>query len=93
MSTALPPELEAFVGNELAAGRYPSKEALVCDAVRVLQDLQIRRAELQRHVQQGIDQLDRGEGTSLEDEQALQTYFDDIVSRGQQRLAVQHARQ
>ena len=89
MSATLPPDLEAFVGSELAAGKYPSKEALFCDAVRVLHDLEMRRAKLRSHVQQGTDQLDRGEAILLENDEALHAYFDDVIMCGQQRLAAQ----
>jgi Arc/MetJ-type ribon-helix-helix transcriptional regulator len=40
---ALPPELASFVEHALASGAYPSAEALVADAVRVLRDQQAER--------------------------------------------------
>jgi Arc/MetJ-type ribon-helix-helix transcriptional regulator len=41
--TALPAELASFVEHALASGTYPSAEALVADAVRVLRDHEAER--------------------------------------------------
>jgi Arc/MetJ-type ribon-helix-helix transcriptional regulator len=40
----LPPELASFVEHALASGTYPSADALVADAVRVLRDQEAGRA-------------------------------------------------
>jgi Arc/MetJ-type ribon-helix-helix transcriptional regulator len=39
----LPPELASFVEHALASGAYPSEDALVADAVRVLRDQEAGR--------------------------------------------------
>ena len=39
----LPPELASFVEHALASGTYPSADALVADAVRVLRDQEAGR--------------------------------------------------
>lgn len=44
------------------------------------------REELRREIQIGIDQLDRGKGIVLNDEKALEEFFEDIKKRGRQRL-------
>jgi Arc/MetJ-type ribon-helix-helix transcriptional regulator len=41
--TALPADLASFVGHALASGTYPSMDALVADAVRVLRDQEAGR--------------------------------------------------
>jgi putative addiction module CopG family antidote len=83
--SALPPEYEQFVQNETTSGRYGSAEEVVCVALRELQRRQ-RLAELQQEVDAGMKQLDRGEGIKIENEAALQEFFTDIATRGEQRL-------
>jgi len=64
---------------------YTTEEELVYFAVRARQVLELRHAALREHVQEGIDELDRGEGIEIENEGALRSFFDEIQSRGQQR--------
>lgn len=85
MISAFPPTLEAFVSNEIALGEYTSKDELVCEAVRVLHALENRRLALRRHIQEGVDQLDCGEGIALDGVDALNSFFDDIQRRGWER--------
>jgi antitoxin ParD1/3/4 len=83
--SALPPEYEQFVRNEIASGRYGSAEEVLCVALSELQRRQCL-AELQQEVDAGKNQLDRGEGIKIENEAALQEFFTDIATRGEQRL-------
>jgi len=82
--STIPPELRQFVDQELAIGQYHSAEEVICAGLRLLRER--RLYELRRDIQAGLEQLDRGEGIDLEDEQALRAFFDDIKARGRQRL-------
>ena len=84
MSGPLPPELQHFVERELASGRYRSPDEVICEGLRLLRER--RRYELRREIDAGLQQLERGEGIELEDEQALAAFFEDIKQRGRQRL-------
>ena len=85
MSYCFPPELQQIVRQELASGNYSSEDELLLEAVRLLhhreEDLRNFKAQLQGR----LDRLDRGEVVELESETALQAFFDDIQTRGQQR--------
>lgn len=78
MSVTLPTEFEQFVHQEVTSGRYRSEQDVVADALRLLQERDRRRKELRAEVQEGLNQLDRGEGTPLD--------VDQILIRGRQRL-------
>ena len=78
MSIDLPRELEAIVQRELATGQYDSKEQVYARALRMLQHW--RKFQLRRDVQIGLEQLDRGEGIRIEDDEGLRNFFDELMS-------------
>jgi antitoxin ParD1/3/4 len=84
MTTAIPPELEQFVQQQLASGEYRSAEEVVGAGLRVLQEVKRRQEDFRKEVQIGVDQLDRGEGILL-DRAGLRQFFDEIQQRGQSR--------
>lgn len=82
----IPPELQQFVDRELASGHYQSAEEVLCAGLRLLQERRLH--DLRCDVQAGLNQLDRGEGIELEDEDepSLHAFFEDIKTRGRQRM-------
>ncbi len=84
MSTSIPPEIEQYVEHAVSSGRYESAEQVVRAAFRLLQERDRRFETLRADVKAGFDQLDRGEGTELDDE-SLREFFDGIQARGRQR--------
>jgi antitoxin ParD1/3/4 len=84
MSDAIPTELEQFVQQQVATGEYHSPREVVAAGLQVLREVKRRQAEFRRQVQEGIDQLDRGEGVELAGDE-LRAFFDDIQARGRQR--------
>lgn len=57
---------EQFVQEEVASGRYDSAQEVVREGLRLLHEQEIldqqRRERLNEQIQEGLDQLDRGEG-------------------------------
>ena len=90
---SLPPDLEQFVLDQLATGKYQSSSEVLCDAVRLLREREVRLDALRSEVDRGIMQLDTNEFVELDSEAALQAFFDDIEARGQQRLSQKRAEQ
>lgn len=88
---SLPPDLEQFVLDQLASGKYQSRSDLVCDAVCLMRDRERRREELRTEIDRGTAQLERGDFVELDSDAALQDFFDDIEARGQQRLSAKRA--
>jgi antitoxin ParD1/3/4 len=66
MNVSLTPELERWVQDRVATGRYGSASEVVREALRLMQDQQDSRAqwlaETRAKLQVGVDQLNRGEG-------------------------------
>ena len=84
MLGAIPSDLEQFVQQQVATGQYHSQDEVVIAGLQILREVKCRQATLREQVQVGIDQLDRGEGIEL-DQNELRAFFDDIQARGRQR--------
>jgi putative addiction module CopG family antidote len=78
MSETLPADLQQFVREELATGRYPSERDLVVDAVRLLREARVQEEDLRAKIQARIASLERGEAIELDDDEALGRFFDEI---------------
>lgn len=67
VNVSLTPELERFIGGLVESGRYRSASEVVRAAVRLLQEREeereIKLEALSKAVGEGLDELDRGEGT------------------------------
>jgi antitoxin ParD1/3/4 len=82
----LPADLEQFVQQELARGKYQSRDEIIVEALTLFQEYERRRQQLQADIQLGLDQLDRGEYTEY-DEQGLDELFERIKTEGRKKLA------
>ena len=71
------PELSQLVNEELAAGGYASEEDVLLAGVKALRQLRAHE-RLRAEVQEGIAELDRGEGIVLDGDEALGRFFDEI---------------
>lgn len=63
MSVQLTTELQGRIRSIFVGGRYPDENAVLCEALDLLQ----RRDELRRDVDAGIMQLEQGEGIDGEE--------------------------
>jgi antitoxin ParD1/3/4 len=88
MSILIPPELEAFVAQEVASGKYRSRKEVISEGLRLLREHQRKLDQLRADIQVGLDQLERGEGVVLQDQQAGRDFVDDIAWRGGERLTI-----
>ena len=93
MTVEIPSDLQQFVHNAIDAGSYKDEAEVVGQALRMLQQRQRRIEELRREIQPALDQLDRGEGIEIKDEEELRLFFEDIKKRGRERLEAKQVRQ
>jgi Arc/MetJ-type ribon-helix-helix transcriptional regulator len=90
MSTlTYPPDIQRFVSEELASGKYPSEQALIVEAVRLLRDDQVRSQQFRGELRAEIGRIERGEGTVLEGDEALATFFDELRAEARAELAAE----
>jgi antitoxin ParD1/3/4 len=88
MEVHLTPEQQAFIEESVRQGRFASSDDAVRQAVTLLKSRELELAETRAFVRQGIEDLDAGRYEEYTDE-ALHEMFDDIKSRGLQRLAAE----
>ena len=86
MNISLTPELEQFVRTQVETGMYQSSSEVVRDGLRLLRQREqlreIRLEELRKQIAVGLEQLERGEYSVL-DEHTLES----IKAEGRRRLA------
>ena len=93
MSIALPPDLEQFIQSEVASGQFPSAEAAVTAAVRLLRRKRRQLEDLRAELAAADAEIDRGDCVVLNDEADLRAFFDEIVADGQRELLAEQQSQ
>jgi antitoxin ParD1/3/4 len=76
MSLSLPPDLQRFVQGQISSGGYSDEGELMTAAVVALREKKL--AELKAKVQLGIEQVERGEGIQLDDDDAIDAFIDSL---------------
>ena len=87
MIATFPPDLQQFVQEEVASGHYRSEDELVLEAVRYYRESRARLEQLREDLKLRLQQLDEGQGIELEDDAALQAFFDQIGDEVEDELA------
>jgi Arc/MetJ-type ribon-helix-helix transcriptional regulator len=70
----LPPDVQQFLQDEVA------NDELVAEAVRLLRDGNRQFHAFREQLQARVAGLQRGEGIELEDDEALERFFDQVES-------------
>lgn len=91
MSSELASDLKDYVRQAVASGAYRSEEELLSEALRLHRERHRRLEALQADIDIGAAQLNRGESIEIPDEAAHRALFEDIRTRGLQRLAERRA--
>jgi putative addiction module CopG family antidote len=86
MTVEIPSDLQQIVRDAIETGAYKNDSEVVYAALRLLKERHRRIEELRREIQPALDQLDRGEGIKIEDEEGLRAFFEDVKKRGRERL-------
>lgn len=89
MSITLTPDLEQFVQKEVATGRYSSPDEAVCAAVRLMRDRKLE--DLRAAIDLADAQVAAGKCTTLNDEEELRRFMEEIKAEGRRRLQSEQA--
>jgi antitoxin ParD1/3/4 len=60
MNFTLPPDLEQYIRDQLAAGKFPSAREVISEALRRMRAYDQKIADLRREIAIGIEQADQG---------------------------------
>ena len=93
MTVEIPSEFQQFVHQAIDSGSYQSEEAVVGEALRLLQRRQQRIEELRREIQPALDGLDRNEGVIELDDSELDAFFAEIEALSEAQLAAERKSQ
>lgn len=70
MNVSLTPKLKKLVARKVESGLYQSASEVIREGLRLLEDQdrlrELQLGEVRRKIQEGLDQLDRGEGIPME---------------------------
>ena len=83
MHISLTTELEARVEAKVESGLYNNASEVIREALRFMEThedwvKELKLTQLREQLKVGSDQLDRGDSTTIESKQALDTLFEDI---------------
>ena len=87
MSIAFPDDMEQFVQNAVASGKFRSREELVSAALTMFRNREEKLDRLREDIQIGIDQLERGEFTEISSSEEDSAFRESIKSRGRERMS------
>jgi antitoxin ParD1/3/4 len=79
MSVSVPIEYVPFVNELVASGSYPSQDAVMRDALQLLQAKRLEFEELKAEIAIGIEQANRGEVVPFD--------ADKIIANARKRFA------
>ena len=97
MEITIPTELQQYAEQQVAAGEYPSVDAMVSSLLREKQEQReideetgLPIAELKRMIAHSHAQIERGEYTEVSRE-GLKDFFESIKIEGRRRLEAEQA--
>lgn len=90
MVAAISQELEEFVQSEVANGHFATREEVIAAALTQMRDKQMA---FEQRVHEALAEADAtpGEDIVLHNEEEIRAFFEDIKTRGRERLANQRA--
>lgn len=90
MNVSLTPGLEKYIQKQVASQRYQTASEVVREAIRMMQESEAydkaRLEALRQDVQVGLDEIERGEYTTIRNEEDQRTLFERITRAGRARL-------
>jgi len=86
MKIALTQDLEEFVNEIVKSGDYASPEAVIRAALLLLKAREERIEDLREEIQKGIDDIEQGRFITLDSDEEVDAFFEEIISRRTHKL-------
>jgi antitoxin ParD1/3/4 len=85
MSLGYPDDLEQFVQNAIASGKFRSRDELISAVLTMFRHREEKLDRLREDIQIGIEQLERGEFTAITSPEEQIGFREKIKARGRER--------
>ena len=89
INVSLPSDIEQFVRQAVAEGKYPSEQEMVADAIRLLRHSKVRHQRLRAEIDEALAGVDRGEGIEIDSDEALAAFFDELEAEAHRAVAAE----
>lgn len=76
------PEMQQYIDQALAEGRYSTPQAVLSDAVRLLQERDRRLREMRESVEEGYRSLKEHEPIVIRNKVELRSFFNELRREG-----------
>ena len=90
MNVSLTQELETLITDKVKTGRYHSASEVVREALRLLEEQdqlkELRRQELRKEIQKGVDDMKTGRYTSVSNREESEQLINEIIEEGKKEL-------
>jgi len=80
MQITLTNEQAEFVNEQVKSGAYPCPEAVIRAALLLLKAREERLDVLRKEIQRGIDDIEQGRFISIDSDEELDQFFEEIIS-------------
>jgi putative addiction module CopG family antidote len=84
-NVSFPQDIDLFIAQQIAEGKYRSEEELMINAVRILREVEARKQQFAEELRFGFEQLERGEYHEY-DETELRNRFEELKNRARCRI-------
>ncbi len=86
---------DEFIKKMLEDGRYNNASEIIRAGLGLLEDdtrlREVKLEEMRKAVRKGIDDLENGRYTSLENDEDVRSFFEEIKQKGREKLAAQRS--
>lgn len=86
MTITLTDELEELINEKVRSGEYKSADEVVAESLRLLKAKEEGMEALRREIMRGVEDIEQKRFTTLTTDAELESFSDEIVRRGQERL-------
>jgi len=85
MTITLTNDLEELINDEIKSGAYESPDDVIRASLRLLKAREEGMEALRKEILIGFDDIQQGRFTSVESDEELESFSDEVIRRAQER--------
>ena len=79
-------EFETFINEEIASGRFHSREEVIQAGLKLLKSRHSEEAELRAALQAGLEYIERGDYVELRTDAEKRLFFEDLIDEARREV-------